>query len=173
MGPQSLISSSIHESKGELIERNERDWWVGRLVCEWSEDCGMKRIVKWIDLWINEWNKRGNESNQTERGTKQRPPLRGKLLNKQKQQIHQLTFQKERKVKVDWRCFVCWRRREPATTNKEISWLWAGGSSAANERRSIEFHSIPLRHSCLFSLIKERDERRVSLWIVLSFVSLS
>ena len=30
MGPQSLISSSIHESKGELIERNERDWWVGR-----------------------------------------------------------------------------------------------------------------------------------------------
>ena len=45
MGPQSLISSSIHESKGELIERNERDWWVGRPSA--IDDLFSSRLFSW------------------------------------------------------------------------------------------------------------------------------
>ena len=51
MGPQSLISSSIHESKGELIERNERDWWVGRP--DQQEQWNLWNESIFVDEWIN------------------------------------------------------------------------------------------------------------------------
>ena len=49
--------------------------------------------------------------------------------------------------------------KSKAMARQQTKWSWwvmSCRSSAANERRSIEFHSIPLRHSCLFFFLWER-----------------